>query len=449
MTTLCFYQGLKTIGGTVLEIATEHARCLFDFGLAFSPMADARVLPRPDALVSDALKTGTLPMAEGLYDRGDLGDVPLAAYGDTRPRPFVLVSHMHIDHMGGVGLLAEDVEVVLSEDSLTLYRGLETTGELPCRAHPNVRGAAPMEWMKKGDLSFRFIPVDHDVPGACGFEIVTPDGRLCYTGDLRINGFHGESTRRFASLVKGTDVCITEGTSVSHLDDFDAVAPDDSLRGTLTERELQGEIASSVQSAKGIVYLNIYPRNILRLHALYETLKTTDRRFVLEPETAILYRQFYPSDSVLIYEPLAGRPALSNAVCVSREKIQAHPERYALQLSYARLLETLDFQPEGSLYIHSDGAPLGAYDPGFQKLQDFLAMRRIAYTRHSCSGHAAPAHLKYLLREIAPKTLVPLHSKKPELLQIPGARQLLPEAGRRYRLEGGSLKDKTDRRSRK
>ena len=42
MTTLCFYQGLKTIGGTVLEIATGQARCLFDFGLVYSPQADAR-----------------------------------------------------------------------------------------------------------------------------------------------------------------------------------------------------------------------------------------------------------------------------------------------------------------------------------------------------------------------------------------------------------------------
>lgn len=439
MTTLCFYQGLKTIGGTVLEIETEHARCLFDFGLAFSSQADARVLPRQDAMVSDALKTGALPMAEGLYDRGDLGDVPLAPWGDTRPRPFVLISHMHIDHMGGLGLLAEDAEVVMSADSLKLYQGLEKTGELLRRAHPNVRGAASMEWMNKGDLSFRFIPVDHDVPGACGFEIVTPDGRLCYTGDLRIHGFHGEMTRRFATLVKGADVCIAEGTSVSLLDDFDAVAPDDGLRGTLTERELQGEIAMAVRDTEGVVYLNVYPRNILRLHALHETLGSAGRRFVLEPGTAALYRQFYPSDSVSVYAPLADRRDLPDADYVAREPVQAHPERYTLQLSYAHLLETLDFKPEGSLYIHSDGAPLGGYDPGQQKLRDFLAQRRIAYVKHSCSGHAEPAHLKYILMEIAPKTLVPLHSRKPELLRVPGARQLLPEAGRRYRLEDGAL----------
>jgi hypothetical protein len=41
--------------------------------------------------------------------------------------------------------------------------------------------------------------------------------------------------------------------------------------------------------------------------------------------------------------------------------------------------------------------------------------------------------------EIATETLVPLHSRRPELLRVPGARQLLPEAGRRYRLEDGAL----------
>ncbi len=439
MTTLCFYQGLKTIGGTVLEIATEQARCLFDFGPVYSPADDARVLPRRHAMVSDALKTGVFPRADGLYDRKELADVPLPAYGETRPLPFVLISHMHIDHMGGLGLLARDAEVYMSEESLRLYRGLEKAGELHFRPHLNCFGVLPGEWVQKGDLSFRMIAVDHDVPGACGFEIVTPDARLCYTGDLRIHGFHGEQTLQFAAAVRGADVCITEGVTVSFIDDFASITPDTSLEGTVTEQALQGEIASAVRAAGSLVYLNLYSRNILRLHALHETIKGAGRQLVLEPAAATLYRQFYPSAPLLLYAPLAEGFDLPCAEPVTREAIREHPQRYVLQLSYARLLETLDYPPEGSLYIHSDGMPLGVYDPGFQKLQDFLKQQRIAYVQLSCSGHARPAHLKYLLEEIAPKTIIPLHSHKPELVWIPGARQFLPEAGRRYRLEGGNL----------
>lgn len=439
MTTLCFYQGLRTIGGTVLEIATEQARCLFDFGLVYSPGDDARILPRKHAVVADALKTGGFPKADGLFDRKDLADLPLAAYGETQPLPFVLISHMHIDHMGGLGLLARDAEVYMSEDSLRLYRGLETTGELLFRPHLNCFGLLPSQWVQKGDLSFRMIPVDHDVPGACGFEIVTPDSRLCYTGDLRIHGFHGELSSRFASMVRGADICITEGVTVSFIDDFASVAPDASLEGAVTEQSLQLEIASAVRTAEGLVYLNLYSRNILRLHALHETLQGTGRRFVLEPAAARLYRQFYPSAPLLVYAPLMEGGGLDGAAPVTREEIRENPGRYVLQLSFARLLETLDYPADGSLYIHSDGMPLGAYDPGFEKLRDFLQQQRIAYVQLSCGGHARPAHLKYLLEEIAPKTLVPLHSHKPELLSIPGASQFLPEPGRRYRLEGGTL----------
>jgi len=440
MTTLCFYQGLRTIGGTVLEIATEQARCLFDFGLVYMPQTDMRISPRQGAMVADSLKLGSLPMVDGLYDREDLRDVPLAAYGDTDPRPFVLISHMHIDHMGGLGMLAGDAEVYITEESLLLYRGLAKAGDVFFRPHRNVYGVAPMEWQKRGDLSFRLIPVDHDVPGACGFEIVTPDGRICYTGDLRLHGFTDENTLQFAQLMKGADICITEGVTASFVEDFDAVTPSADLEGSVTEAQLAEQIGEAVQGAEGLVFLNLYNRNIRRLHALHELLQGTGRRFVLEPETALYYRQFYPSDSVRVYAPLAGEPAQFNTGFISRGEVQAHPERYVLQLSYAHLLETLDFSPDGSLYIHADGAPLGAYDPGFQKLQDFLAERGIAYLHLSCGGHASPAHLKYLLTQIAPKTLIPLHSLAPEKVRIEGSAQFLPEAGKIYRLEGGSLR---------
>ena len=440
MTTLCFYQGLRTIGGTVLEIATEQARCLFDFGLVYAKNADTRIKPRQHAALSDSLKLKNLPMIDGLYDRKDLRDVALAPYGVTEPRPIVLISHMHIDHMGGLGLLAQSADVYMSKDSLLLYQGLVKARDIHIRAHRGIHGVAPMEWQKQGDISFRMIPVDHDIPGACGFEITTPDGRICYTGDLRLHGFTNENTLRFASLAKDADVCITEGVSASFIEDFDAVTADSGMGGMVTERQVVEEIAAAVQATAGPVFLNVYNRNIRRLQVLHEQFEAIGRQFVLEPETALLYRQFYPSALTRVFAPLENGMELPGVAYVRREDLQAHPERYVLQLSYEHLLDTLDFEPERCLYIHSDGVPLGAYDPGFEMLRQFLAERGIAYRQISSGGHVSPAQLKYLLMEIAPKILIPLHTLKPEIIRIPGSLSFLPETGKCYRLEHGKLK---------
>ena len=439
MTTLCFYQGLTTIGGTIVEVKTDMARCLFDFGLIYSAQVDARLLPRPGMAVHDGLKTGALVHIDGLYDADALHGIALRAYGETQPKPFMLVSHMHIDHMGALGVLADDVDVYMSADSLRLYRGLAKIGEALPKPHRKVHGVQPMRWRQEGDIRFRMIPVDHDVPGASGFEIQTPDGRICYTGDLRLHGREGEKSLQFADTVQNADVCITEGTMVSFIADFEAVEASDSLEGIVTEAQVEKEITDAAAKNGGLVFLNLYRRNVARVHALKRAFEGIGRRFVMLYPTAVLYRQFHPGEPVAVYAPSLGKRTLSNTETVTRAQLQCNPARYALDLPYERLLETLDFAPETSLYIHSDGVPLGAYDPGFQKLQEFLARQKISYRIISCGGHAKPAQLKYVLNRIAPKTLVPLHSLTPEKLRIEGAAQLLPEAGKRYRLEGGKL----------
>ena len=439
MTTLCFYQGLTTIGGTVVEICTQQARCLFDFGLVRNLQPDSRISARQNALVYDGLKTGALAAVEGIYDKSELRGFPLKAYGETRPLPFVLISHMHIDHMGALGLLADDVRVYMSRDSLRLYHGLTKIDEAQPRPHRRVYGVEPMRWRQMGDMQFRMIPVDHDVPGACGFEIETPDGRICYTGDLRLHGREGVNTIAFADMAKRAEVCITEGTTVSFIEDFDSVEATDHLDGIRTEEMLADEIAQAANANNGIVFLNLYRRNTARIHALIHTFAAAGRRFVLQYETAVVYKQFYPEETVDVYAPSCGMRVLETSRCVQREELQANPQTYALELPYEHLMETLDFEAGNSLYIHSDGMPLGAYDTGYQKLQEFLLSQGIQYQSIRCGGHAPPAHLKYLLQRIAPKTLVPLHSKTPEKLRIPGAEQLLPQAGKRYELRQGAL----------
>lgn len=440
MTELHFYRGLRTIGGTVIEIATPAARCLFDFGSAGLETWQRPVNVRPDAMVYDALRTGALPMIDGIYNREALRDLPLAPY-DKIDRPvFFLISHIHIDHAGSLGYLDDSIPVFMSRKSFSIYQTLCELGDFEYRLHTNCTALEDADWVTVGDIRFRALAVDHDIPGACGFEIVTPDGRIVYTGDFRLHGFNREDSLNFVRTVRGADVCISEGVTVSFIADFDAVIPSPETENTHnTEQELLTAVEAAVRLATGVVFLNGYNRNLERMRRLPELMDRCSREMVWEPDTACLLEACCGMSGLPVYAPFEKTAFPDGRKRVTREMIQSEPEKYGLQLSFANLLETLDFARCAPLYLHTNGVPLGDYDPAYRQLLDFLEKQRIPFLSLGCGGHAEPANLKYLLETIAPRYLVPLHSLTPEKIKIEGAQQVLPVEGSVYRLENGRL----------
>lgn len=443
MTHLYFYQGLHTIGGTVAEVRTPSARCLFDFGLSSENEVSPGLELRLDRLVTDFLRLQCIPPVHGIYSRSRLGDEPLSAWEDEREPVFFLLSHMHIDHMGALGLLAEEIPVYMTEESLALYRALCRAGMPAPAVHGNCVGMRCGEPVTVGDITFEAVPVDHDVPGPCGFLIATPDGNICYTGDMRLHGFHGDRTLAFARRAAGCDVCITEGVTAGFVEDFDAVVPSGELGPKdVTEEDVLKNIAGAVRQAKGAVFLNTYNRNLERMARMPECIESTGRTLVLTGRQAYLLEQVCGRTDLCVYEPFVRSfPQKLAAGPVTREELQSRPGRYVLELPYANLLETLDFDPASCLYIHANGAPLGPFDPNFERMAAFLSRRGIPLLELGTGGHAAPEHLKYILGGIAPKALIPLHSTGPEKIRIPGSRQVLPQIGGAYRLVNHELEE--------
>ena len=53
MTEICFYNGLREIGGTFVEVRTDKAKCMFDFGFAVAGRMDEKIKKRKDDLAAD------------------------------------------------------------------------------------------------------------------------------------------------------------------------------------------------------------------------------------------------------------------------------------------------------------------------------------------------------------------------------------------------------------
>ena len=446
MTKLRFYSGLKEIGGTVVGVETDTAICYFDFGFAVADRIDHKVNLRKGHEAYDYVKLGVLNAIDGIYEPETAKRLGLKAFGETDKEVFFIISHMHIDHMGGLGCLDSKVPVYMSSDSAKLYHTMGVMGELEVREHENI---IPVDYdgsFTVGDIKVTCVQVDHDVIGACGFLIETGEGRICYTGDYRYHGFHPEISAAFAEKCKGADLMISEGVTISFAD-VDML----SLEGPVRERSewtLLEDMKNAAATEEGLIIINNYNRNVERIHRLIGEIKAAGRVMALEPEQAAYIAAFYPEDEFCVYIPESdesecGRDAadklsdkrfaaenLAGRKIVTRAELMANPRKYILQQDYKNSYELFDLVSVTSLYVHMDGAPLGDYDPSFAVFYTMLDTIGIHYERWGLGGHAEPYYLRHTVDVIEPKILVPLHSFRPEqLVSEHAGKIILPEVG--------------------
>ena len=131
-TEFVMYSGLHTIGGVNMAITYGNDRVIFECGLAYDPATDVfdgTVRPRDKNWVRDKLRLGILPRIEGIYRRQDLGDDPLESAEESQLNTAVFITHLHLDHMAFMGMIAPQVPVYLHHNAQCIERALEATGQ--------------------------------------------------------------------------------------------------------------------------------------------------------------------------------------------------------------------------------------------------------------------------------------------------------------------------------
>ena len=444
-----FWGGLGVIGGTKVLVEEAGWRVLLDFGMPYTVLDsffDSRLCPRPGNSLKDYLEFGYTPPLDRLYPAEAVAGTTVAPLPSGEPpRTAVFISHLHLDHMGLLDLLAPQVPVYQTPDSERLQRGLYQAGLSTVRSTPGYT-VADRGRIRVGPLEVEAVLVDHDLPGAAGYIVHTSAGAVAYSGDLRLHGLHPERTRRFAQRARevGVVALVLEGTAL-----FPGTAP----HANDPEASVAEQVAEELRGSPGLVLINPYPRNVERVISLARAAREAGRTLVLEAGTASLIHNWvrsfdreglgesnWPVDlpGICAYRgavvsgddrPIPGLPT------VGAEDIRRDQDHFLLQLSYVHLAELVDLRPaEGSVFIHSDGEPLGGFDPAYENLKRWLDHFHLPLVPIRSSGHASPEDLTWIAREVGAGVLFPVHSMHPELLQVPGSHQVLPEFGRRYEL---------------
>lgn len=392
---------LNTGNPTGLKFTVEHGgrRVLFDFGLEHAPGRapfSMGLEPRPGRELGDLLAVGSAPRLQGVYEAWD-------------GRTAAFITHMHLDHSSLVRFLHPQVPLFYPAAMEDLRSAADASGYLAWRrpAGTPIPDRRPLAW---GDIEVTPVAVDHDVPGATGYLVRTPDLFLAYTADHRWHGLHPEVTAAFVEAARGADVLVQEGVLLE--------PPAAPAAGPLpppprlSEREVGLGFGSLLESTPGLVVINLYAMNRERVAGLAAAAAARGRRLVMEPQAAAI----------------AGHPDLLDVA-----EVAADPARFAVQLSFENLPTLIDLAPPaGSVYVHSNGPPLGRFDPAFQVMEAWIERLGLAYVHLGSSGHSWPADIERTVRGVGPGLVIPVHSRAPEALCVPGVPALVPEVMRPY-----------------
>ncbi|MEW6448645.1 MAG: exonuclease [Bacillota bacterium] len=495
---LTFYDGADCIGGNKILLEDGGAALLLDFGANFKAEGmyfDEFLKPRSIFGFSDLLALGILPPLKGLYRHDSEYPGVWEKYsGQPQFREVevhgVLLSHAHFDHCGHFVYLRRDIPVYTSLSSTAICKALQDTGNgevcytiprelkdglirtadyrhFPAEQRPfrafgwgNVTPEMASFWKRCdasrilcsrpleacgneteiADLTVRFWPVDHSVPGAGAFGIKTSAGWVIYTGDLRLHGKSAYLTRQFideAAKLKPA-ILICEGTHPK-------------VEKPLTEEEVAANCFEVVKKARDLVVADFGPRNAERLLSFLEIARETDRLLVLTPKDVYLLEALRMAGEpgvpdpcadgriTLYVRPKAMRQKWEDALLarfgaraperlVDAAKVKTDQRSFILCFSYYDFHAFLDIEPRGGTYIYSSSEAFNEEmlldHEKVRNWIDFFGFRLYGtlgrYREKSgfhASGHIHGPGLEELVETTRPEVLIPVHTESREFFR--------------------------------
>jgi ribonuclease J len=473
--------GYGTIGGNKILVEEKNEIIFLDFGMNFSMYGryfEEFLKERSRRGIYDLWMLGLIPKMN-IY-RKDLITDDLIDEVSSKKRlniKGVLVSHAHLDHVGNIALLDENIPIIASPETLLILKALADVSrggmgmEIPFfkvrerdgyilktgnysqrpvfstdRINDNARDFISKVHTKRKDVEkkelsyleefnthFDIIPhrVDHSILGAVGY-IIKGDLTIAYTGDFRLHGLYASYSRDFISLAKDANILITEGTRLGREEDVN-----------LSERDVYNNALRIVEEAKGLVVADFSARNFERLQTFKEISSKTGRKLVITDRDAYhlysldLYDNSNRLKDLIIYDEKSSRENewegyLKNNIdneWIDPFHIGKNQGDFIICFSFYDINELLDIRPvEGSVYIYSSSEAFGEEDIfSFERLMnwiDYFKMRiegievindEIIFKKGlHASGHISEDELYETIQKIDPDYIVPIHTQNVE-----------------------------------
>ncbi len=465
MVSITCYGGVGEIGGNKILVEQNKTRLFLDFGMSFTKNGyyySEFLQPRKCGGLEDFFELDLIPDLKGIYRLDYLNH--MGRTPEKRLVDAVFLSHAHADHAQYIHFLRKDIPIygtlaskrilqVLEEtgvnqfgellttcDAFTFYTTKnETLGRVTKRQKDHVNKRVFHEMHENqpvtiGDFKVEMIPVDHSLPGACGFLLSTKNQTIAYTGDIRFHGYHKDLSKRFVEKVSSEkiDCLLCEGTRIKKTNKD-------------SEKGVQQILSTYISKAPGLVFVEHPIRDLDRSLTIYKSAKENKRTFVVTLKLAYLLNAFgldapFTLDDVAILVPRKSwglithdafsmtqvkkdytkweRAFIDHRNAITYKDLQKNPEGYVVSMNMWEIKQLIDIQPKQAIWIKSTCEPFNEeMEIDEERKHHWLNHFNIKEYNAHASGHASGVELTYLIKQINPQTLIPVHTQNPEYFQ--------------------------------
>nr|WP_246627494.1 MBL fold metallo-hydrolase [Paenibacillus solanacearum] len=449
---ITFFGGLETTGGVQLLYGRGHTGVLFDCGIAHKDLIDVSSVftfnpmrATPGREVRQYVLGRMAPPLPQLYAEEQAAalrpdDLSKIWHGREFPdydRISIFVGHMHQDHMALLPYLREGIQVYMHRDAYALYRGMVASGEYA----DTLATIVPLDDLAVVDFgAFRFqiVEMDHNTVGASGYIIESDERTVAFTGDWRRHGRHPERIDRFIRLCreKKAELLITEATKAP-------AEPGANQKPPRPEAEVLAQFAGVLAEAQGMVYAQLLSRDLERIADFIQLAASAGRQAVMDARLAALWHEALAQGVCA----LAGHPAAASPeavqvldmtsagrvlpyASVTLEQLIERKQDYVYFIAYPNIAHLIELESLGdtgvpSHYVHADHP----VNPGNSSIGKMISTYGIVAHTIGNGGHASAADVSDLIEQIAPSTVIPLHSWHPKHLDTRAVPAYYPQRG--------------------
>ncbi|HYP24164.1 MAG TPA: ribonuclease J, partial [Actinomycetota bacterium] len=420
-TRVVFLGGLGEVGRNMFAVEASDRIVVVDCGLSF---------PNEEMLGVDLV----LPDFTWICERADKCEA-------------VVLTHGHEDHVGALSWFLRDVPVPVYGTPLTLGVARRRLDEFGVDAELREISEGTREI---GPFRFTFLAMSHSIPDAVGLAVDTPDGRILYTGDFKLDETPVDGrTTDLATLRRLGD----EGVDVLLSDSTNAETP-----GRTPSEAVVGPVLSRIfDEARGRIVVACFASNLHRIQQVCEVAERFDRKVAFVGRSMIAnaevgrelgHLQVRPDTIVPIED--AHRLPRERAVVLCTGS-QGEPLS-ALSLIAAGEHKAVHLDAGDTVILSASPIPgnesavhrvlNGIYKAGAEVFHSGTAAVHV-------SGHAASDELADMIRTVRPRHFVPvhgeyrqlaLHSKIAQANGVPEDRITIVEDGDVIELDDGRVR---------
>ena len=332
----------------------------------------------------------------------------------NRDRLFgIFLTHGHEDHIGGLPFILPRLNVPVYGTPLTIGLVREKLKERGGYPESLLRIMQPGVAVKSGELEIESFRVTHSIPDSVGYSILSPVGRVIYTGDFKVDHtpIDGQEMDLGRLATWGR-----EGVLALLCDSTNAERPG----VTLSEKTVGQTLHHWFSLAEGKIILATFASNVHRVQQAIDAAADYRRKVCvvgrsLEQTVSVARELGYlrlPEDDILV-EPAAVGEISPSRLLVLTTGSQGEPMA-ALTRMASGSHRQISVLPHDQVIIAATPVPgneklIGRTINQLYQLGAEVISKDAAHVH--VSGHASQEEIKLVIRLVRPKFLIPHHGE--------------------------------------